>query len=278
MARVLVAGAEDLGCALAERLVSEGHEVYGLEPQGLELPPGVHVITADVTQATSLSRLPNDIELAFYAVETAQHDDETYRRHYVDGVRNLAAALAARGGLRRFFYASSTGVYHQDDGSWVDEASPTHPTEFNGKRVLEGERVLAESGLPATSIRFGGIYGRGRARVVEWIRSGRARLYSGGPSYTNRIHRDDCLGMFLHLMELEEPEPLYVGVDSDPCDFNELMTWLAHAFRMPTPETLKATRSSNKRCSNARILASGYELLYPSFKDGYTDIIAHEAW
>ena len=90
------------------------------------------------------------------------HDDAGYRAAYVDGLHNLLAELEGRPTPpRRVFFTSSTGVYGQDDGSWVNEGSPTEPGRFSGRRMVEAEGVLAASSIPHTSVRLGGIYAEG---------------------------------------------------------------------------------------------------------------------
>ena len=74
-------------------------------------------------------------------------------------------------------------------------------------------------------------------------------------------------------MELPEPEALYVAVDDDPAEWNDLMTWLTRSLIMPVPDRVDTARAPNKRCSNARLHESGYEYLFPSFRDGYKDIL-----
>ena len=104
----------------------------------------------------------------------------------------------------------------------------------------------------------------------------------GPPHYTNRIHRDDCAGVLRHLMQLEAPEPVYLGVDCEPADEAAVLRWLAGALGAAEPRIAAAgerhgrERRASKRCRNDRLLASGYRFLHPTFREGYRAILAEQ--
>jgi nucleoside-diphosphate-sugar epimerase len=284
--RVLVAGCGYVGSALAARLAAEGHAVWGLRRSPGELPQGVQPLKADLAEPSTLAGLPPSLDCVVYAAAPGGAADERYRAVYLDGVRNLLAALESRGQRpRRVLLTSTTGVYGQQAGEWVDEDSPTQPDGFRGQRPLEGERLLLAGPFPATVLRLGGIYGPGRTRLIEQVRSGRATCVPG--LWSNRIHRDDCAGALRHLMLLDNPAPLYLGVDQEPVDLCDVQRWLAARLGVAPPAAVEnadveaATpgrrRSSNKRCSSERLVASGYRFLFPTFREGYGAMLAEEA-
>jgi nucleoside-diphosphate-sugar epimerase len=176
------------------------------------------------------------------------------------------------------FLLSSTSVFGQTKGEWVDETSPTTPLDFRGRRVLEAEALLAASDQASTIVRLGGIYGPQRVGLIEKVRSGRATFPKGAIRYQNRIHRDDCAGALRHLMRLPAPEPLYLGVDCEPTDEASVLRWLAGALGAPEPRPVKDGGDDggrgNKRCRNDRLLASGYAFRYPTFREGYAALLA----
>ena len=89
---------------------------------------------------------------------------------------------------RRMFFASSTSVYGQHDGEWVDETSPTEPVDFRGRRLLEAEQLLATGSLRGRRpVRFGGIYGPRRSGLIDAVRGGRAVLRAG-PAALHQPH------------------------------------------------------------------------------------------
>jgi nucleoside-diphosphate-sugar epimerase len=280
MATVLVAGCGYVGMAFAELAANKGHDVVALRRTAHPMPPGVRLVQADLLLPESLNGLPDGIELVAYAAAADASTDEAYERTYVTGLSNLLQSLKRRGApIRRVLFTSSTGVYGQADGSWVDETSPTAPESFTGTRMLEGERVLFESGFPAIALRLGGIYGPGRTRLIDMVKSGQAKRATGPVQYTNLIHRDDCAGAIAHLLSHPNPQARYNGVDCEPCDRNALLEWLATQLRVPAPpfgstEDVKAHRPvGNKRCSNRLLRESGFQFRFPDFRAGFSSMI-----
>jgi nucleoside-diphosphate-sugar epimerase len=146
-------------------------------------------IVADLGVASSLLELPDGIEQVFYMPSPGGSDDALYRSVYVVGLQHLLEAMDKQGqSPSHFFLVSSTSVYGQQKGEWVDETSPTEPTRFAGKRLLESEKVLADGPFRGTVVRFGGIYGPRRIGLIERVRSGGA-VVSRATRYTNRIFR-----------------------------------------------------------------------------------------
>jgi nucleoside-diphosphate-sugar epimerase len=280
MPRVLIAGCGYVGSALGRALASESHEVWGLSRNPGSLPEGIDRITADLAVAESLEGLPAALDAVVYMAAPGGGGDASYRTVYVDGLANLMAALARQGqSPSRVFLVSSTAVYAQHEGEWVDESSPTNPTHFSGRRLLEAEAVLRSAAFPGTVIRFGGIYGPGRTRLLENVRAGRAVYRESPPQWTNRIHRDDCAGVVKHLLGLEDPADVYIGVDCEPARERDVQCWLADALAAPPPRAapagdpaIRAARG-NKRCRNDRLLASGYTFRHPTYREGYRAVI-----
>jgi nucleoside-diphosphate-sugar epimerase len=278
VAAVLVAGCGYVGAALARELVAAGHAAFGVKRSPHGLPDGVVPVAADLTERdalrAALARPHASFEIAVYAAAADAGDDAAYERAYVTGLRNTLDALRERGDpLRRVFFTSSTRVYAQDDGSWVDEASETAARDFRGARMLEAERLLAASDAPATSLRLGGIYGPGRTRTIESVRSGRAALRAA-PHYANRIHRDDAAGALAHAIAAslrgDDVPEILIGVDDDPADEADVLRWIAARLGVPEPPVRGAPGPpTGKRCSNARLRATGYRLRFPTFREGY---------
>lgn len=132
-----------------------------------------------------------------------------YRDVYLAGAGNLLAALAGTS-VRRVVYTSSTRVYGQKDGSWVDESGPTDPGDQNGRALLETERTLldgvAELGgrcaITATVVRLAGIYGSGRDAVSR-IRAAAGTQRGDGDAYVNMIHVEDVVAALIGLLDSE---------------------------------------------------------------------------
>ncbi len=287
MARILVAGCGYLGSELAAQLAADGHVTFGLRRSAGPLPRGVQPLVADLCDRAALRAVlagveHGGIDAVVYAAAADRSDDDAYRRAYVEGLANVIDWADAQG-MRppRVLFTSSTAVYAQQDGAWVDEESPTEPTHFSGVRMLEAERLLAAAG--GCALRLGGIYGPGRTRLVESVRAGTATIRPGPPRWTNRIHRDDAAGALRHLVGRALAgaplDPVYVGVDDEPSDDATTLRWLAERLGVPAPPVAgdpdgPRARSGNKRCRNARLRAAGYAFAYPTFREGYGAAIA----
>jgi len=276
MSTVLIAGCGYVGSALALRLAALGHTVWGLRRNTAALPSCARPFKADLLRPATLRPLPAHFDFVFYTAGAAGFTERDYRDAYVDGLGNLLDALEAGDAPpKRVFFTTSTGVYAQDDGSWLDEQSPTEPRRFSGKCLIEGEARLHAAPIPGTVLRLGGIYGPGRTRLLDNVRSGEARCVAGRTAYLNLIHRDDCAGALLHLMELDEPETVYLGVDELPVERCALLRWLAGALGVPEPRVVPATeapepqRGGNRRFRNTRLKASGYTFAFPNYREGY---------
>ena len=272
--RVLIAGCGYVGSALGELLASEGHSVFGLRRDPASLQDPITPVAVDLSRTISPETLPGTLDHVFYTASAGGPDDAAYRAAYVDGPRNLLEALASQqANVRRLFFTSSTGVYAQTNGEWVDETSPTNPESHTGRRLLEGELMVSEGSLPSTVVRLSGIYGPGRTRSTR--RALDMPADDGPRIYTNRIHRDDCAGVLRHLMLLPEPSSLYLATDHEPTDRRTVTEWLSTRLGRPLPEASPTSgrRRTNKRCNNARLLASGYEFRYPTFREGFAGLL-----
>lgn len=264
--RILIAGCGYLGSALAERLAERGHEVLGVRRSAARLPRGVASVCADLRDTSALAALPGRFDAVVYAAAPAGRDDAAYRAVYVEGVAACLAALRCE----RFLLTSSTGVYGQDAGEWVDEASPTDPTSFRGRRVLEGEQlVLCRPG--GSVLRLGGLYGPGRARLLREARAG-ASAGAGADAgrFTNRIHLADAAEVLAHLLALPRLAPVYLGVDCEPAAAGDVQRWLARRLGLPAPPPAGSPLAPRgKRCSNRLLLATGYRFWFPTYREGY---------
>ncbi len=279
MAKILIAGCGYIGTQLGVSLVAAGHEVWGLRRSAAALPRSIQPLHADLTRLDSLGCLPVGIDFIFYTAGAGATDEAAYRAVYLDGVGRFLDAIVDQGEKpRRVFFTSSTAVYAQRRGEWVDEESHTAPDGFRGDLLLCGERLILASPFPSTVVRFGGIYGPGRDSLLRAVREGGIRPQSGAAHYTNRIHRDDAAGVLQHLMGLEDLDDIYLAVDNEPSEQGEVIRWLAQALNLPVPaeepgSALTGNRSSgSKRCRNTRLLATGYRFLYPSYRDGYASL------
>ena len=270
----------------APTLARRGDSVWGLRRHPSGLPPALQPIAADLADPATLTALPSPLDAVVFAAAPEASDESSYERTYVRGLTNLLDALrrsAPAGELPpRIVLLSSTSVYGQTAGEWVDETSATTPIDFRGRIVLRGEETLLASGFPAIVLRLGGLYGPGRESLIDAVRDGRATLAPAPARFTNRIHLDDAVGAIVHLLDLaaDAAARVYLGVDEEPADRNDVLRWLAARLGVVLEEAAPgaqrrgdARSDSNKRCSSARLRGSGYRFRFPSYREGYDAIL-----
>jgi nucleoside-diphosphate-sugar epimerase len=266
---ILFLGFGDLARHTAAQLT--GHRMVGVSRSAKPAAPGVVCVQGAADGLVVQELLARETFDALVITLTPKaFTDADYAAAYGETLRALLPLLHAKPpGL--VVFVSSTGVYHQSDGGWVEEDSPVAPDTFSGRRLLEAENLLRAGGLPHTVLRCAGIYGPGRDFLLRQVREGKG----GSGDYTNRIHVRDAAGFIAHLLQRhfagEQVESLYLVCDSDPAPGTQVRLWLAERLGVdggslkPTP----SERGGNRRCNNRRLLASGYRLLYPSYKEGY---------
>ncbi|SEG79051.1 SDR family oxidoreductase [Marinobacterium lutimaris] len=271
--RVLIAGCGDVGSALGVSLAAEGVEVYGLRRTINQLPEAIQPLAGDLSSADGLPALPA-CDYLVYAAAAKSRDLEVYRSVYVDGLKRVLAALPQP--PKRLFLTSSTGVYGQHEHEWVDEFSATEPDSPSGQILLESEQIALSASVPATVVRFSGIYGPGRTHLLNQVRAG-IQAPESPVHFSNRIHRDDCAGFLAHLVGMairgETLAPIYLTSDNAPTPISEVMGWLAQQLDVEITERKPVRRGGSKRCRNLRLQATGYKLKYPDFKTGFSELL-----
>lgn len=266
--RLLIAGCGDLGQRLTRYL--DGWRFFGLRRNVSRLDAPIEPLSADLSQPRSLRVAAGFWDAVVYTATPGEFTPDAYRATYVEGLRALMAQVESP----RWIMVSSTAVYGQDAGEWVDEDSPTEPSRFNGEILLEAERVVAErAGL---AVRFSGIYGPGRDFLIRKVRRGGVRCRRSPPVWTNRIHSEDCASALAHLVELESPGSVYVATDRLPAPRWDVLEWLASRLGLPGPEAIDEPGGQGKRACAERLYSTGFALQYPDYKTGYSELLECE--
>jgi len=274
MAKILIVGCGAIGSELAEVLTAQGHQVTGLKRKPPE-PGRINYVTADITSPADLANLDTDFTQAFFIVSPDQRNEQSYRAVYETGLTNLLAKLPQS----RWIMVSSTSVYGQSPHcEWVDEDSAAQPENITSRLIRQAEQRVMASNPGNIVLRCSGIYGPGRDYLLR--QAMQAPVIQQTPAYfTNRIHQRDCVGVLAFLLErcLEGHElaQCYLASDDDPTPIWEVMTWLAEHLGClpPTAKNVGEDVRINKRCSNARLKALGYRFHYPSYQDGYLELL-----
>ena len=277
--KVMLVGCGDVGSRLARRLLQAGSTVYGLRRQVEKLPSGVIPVAGDVHGAACPQDWPSGpLDYLVYCTAASQHDEEGYRLAYLEGLRHVLNWLRQHEQRpRRILFVSSSGVYAQMDGQWIDETAPALSQNYSGRIMLEAEGLLHASEFPATTVRLTGIYGPGREWLLKQVRMG-YRVISEPPLYGNRIHADDAAGLLAFLIQADVDgvalEGCYIGVDDEPAPLHEVVGWLRQRLGVEHwAEESTVRRSGSKRCSNARARALGWRPEYPTYREGYGAVL-----
>ncbi|GIZ13723.1 NAD-dependent epimerase/dehydratase family protein [Pseudomonas sp. NCCP-436] len=279
-ASLLIAGCGDVGSRLALRMQAQGWRVYGLRRNAAVLPTGILPLAGDLhVDACPLAWPEEPLDYVVYAAAASQHDEAGYRSTYVEGLQRVLGWLAQhRQRPVRLLFTSSTGVYGQQEGEWIDENATAEAQGYAAQVMREAERVALDSGIPATLVRLSGLYGPGREWLLGQVRQG-YRVDAQPPLYANRIHVEDAAGLLATLLQAAARgvtlDDCYLGVDDEPAALHEVVGWLREQLGVSHwSEQQRVRRAGSKRCSNARARALGWEPRYPSYREGYAEILA----
>jgi nucleoside-diphosphate-sugar epimerase len=274
----LIIGCGYLGKRIAKRWVAAGDNVYAVTRKNERVNElescGMRPIIADITRPQSLENLP-ETDTVLFAVGMDRSQYSNIRAVYVDGLQNVLAKLGPT--TSHLIYISSTGVYGDFDGRWIDESAPTIPTREGGKACLEAEQLIATSrfGDVATVLRFAGIYGPDRVPTRALIESREWKKLSAN-GYLNLIHVDDGARIIESVAAESPAGQLYLVSDGHPPLRREYYQYIAEHFGVTeipweeveaTPGTSRS--ANNKRISNKKLL-NRFEINfeYPDFKSG----------
>lgn len=281
--RILVFGCGYVGSRLASRAVSAGHQVWGTTrtaAKGKTLAKlGIEPIVADWTDRRTLADLPQ-ADWILVAVSGEPRGRNRPLESLVGGLRNLLLTVSDEASI---CYLSTTGVYQQSDGRWVDESSPTRPGRAGARAHLMAETMLhrLRPQTPWTILRLAGIYGPERIPRIAQLRAG-AQIDSPENAYLNLIHVEDAVDAIMASWS-RAVDRLYLVADDHPVVRRDYYRFIADTcrapeptFTIPGPDASERLRSdSNKRIWNRRMKRDLLpKLHYPSYREGLTELLA----
>jgi nucleoside-diphosphate-sugar epimerase len=271
--RRLIIGCGYLGRRVARQWTVQGDTVFALTrtpAHAEELRQcGLAPIVGDVTDVASLAGLP-EVDTILFAVGLDRRSEHSQRDVYVGGLENVLQQI--QGDMPRVVYISSTSVYGQSQGEWVDESSACQPDSPNGQVCLDAERLLQQKVPQANILRLAGIYGPGRVvGRAEALRAG--QIPEGNPdAWLNLIHIDDAVAAVLACERQGTPGATCLVCDGHPCRRRDYYSLLAALIGAPAPFALSEqspTSNLNKRCCNRRLRDELHVVLrYPRFNIG----------
>ena len=258
---LLIAGAGYLGSEIAN--LAKNHHVSTATKSGEDGHEA-----CDLSSAEKVFRLSRKIptpKVIVHCASSGRGGAEAYRAVFIEGARNLLAAFPES----HLILTSSTSVYHQTDGSDVDEDSPTEPIRETSQLLLEAEKIVLDSG--GTIARLAGLYGPGRSVVLRKFLDGTAVIEEAGQRIFNQIHVKDAALATLHLAKGRLSGVFNVS-DNSPISQLECYQGLAEYFDKQLPPTGKKNTSrkrawTHKRVLNRKIRETGWEPAFPQFFD-----------
>lgn len=276
---IFIVGCGYLGERVASKISLAGIETHALTRQ-LERAEsferrGWHSHLGDWLQPDSLRDLPQVDTLLIAVTHRAVEGIPAEQTHTL-GLGHLIEKLP--GPLPRIVYISTTGVYSQDDGAWVNEESRCQPSRPGGIAALGAEKWLFQHFGPerVTILRMAGLYGPDRIPNAERTRL-KALAQTHGDSYLNLIHIEDAAGYCVEALQKKHPQFCYLVADGTPVARSEYYRFLLEFLEIPPDEaeSAPATTSpprraeSNKRVDVSRLRRDfAYDCLYTDFREG----------
>lgn len=286
---VLIIGCGYLGRRLGAELMRAGYRVRGMtrseEHAKAIQAGGIEPVVGDVTQAETLPRALADAAIVYHMLGGMRGTADELRCLHVEGTRNVLQALPPS--ARRYIYVSSTAVYGQTDGGWVDETAPTEPSSHLGRLRVEAEAVVqganGRNGLQTVVMRPSSIY-RPAGPLYKQVREGTYKVSSDPTKWMNHIYIDDFLDAMVLAASRGGGGGIYNLTDDEPHPAGEYFAFIADAMGVPRPPVTfeppeegcaVLVRESDKRVSNARIRADfGWTPKFPSYREGIRDAAA----
>jgi nucleoside-diphosphate-sugar epimerase len=278
---ILVSSGEtvSMGSAMDLLLIGNGYlgqavtrvfRAGGWQVTPVSLAGGDGCLACDVADAAAVNRLPR-ADCIVHCAASGRGGADSYQRVYVEGCRNLTAAFP---GVPLCF-TSSTSVYAQTDGSWVTEQSEALPERETGRLLLEAERFVLGAG--GWVCRLAGIYGPGRSVILGKFLAGEAVIEGGGGRFLNQIHRDDAARAIHHLVTSGAGGGVFNVSDSQPLSQLACYEALSSMFALPLPpggprDPARKRGWTHKQVANAKLRATGWQPVFPSFLDAVPTI------
>jgi nucleoside-diphosphate-sugar epimerase len=245
---------------------------------------GTHASSDKLKQGDYLFNEENNLPLEelknvthiLISIPPTKSGDLVYLR-YVEQLKEIKS-------LQWIGYFSSSAVYGDHQGNWVDEESNTNPTETLGKNRLIAEKQWLSSTLPVTILRLAGIYGEGRS-VIDSINSGKAtRIFKAG-HYFSRIHVRDIVSILKAMMNNPKTHEIYNIADDFPSPQEKVIEFACNLMGKKTPEMINFESAilsknminyymSSKRVDNNKVKRDyKIELEFPSYRQGLINLI-----
>ncbi len=270
--KTLIIGCGYVGLPLAEELQARGHAITAWvrsDATAATLAPHrfSRVIAGNVAEESAWSDAGADFDLAIHCASSGKGGEAAYEDVFLRGAQYLVRHLPQA----RKIFVSSTSVYGQTQGEIVSEESPAQPGTKTGVILRAAEGHILDAG--GTVVRSSGIYGPGRGVLFAKFQRGEAVIEGDGARWMNQIHQRDLVRALLHLIDHGAPGEIYNATDDTPVTQHDYYAWCAEFLGKPLPpfgpvNTQRKRGLTNKRVSNAKLRATDWTPIYPSFREG----------
>jgi len=271
-AKSLIIGCGYTGLPLAMMLQTRGSEVHVWvrSQESADKLSGfdfARIIAGNVADAAAWSAVTENFDVIVHCASSGRGGEAAYAEVFREGMRRVAEHQPAA----RKLFVSSTSVYAQTSGEIVTEESPAEPFTATGKILREAENIALKA--RAVVARSSGIYGPNRAMLWEKFKRGEAVIEGDGSRWINQIHQLDLVLALAWLAETGEGGEIYNVADDTPVMQRDYYAWCAEFLHQPLPpfapvNTERKRGLTNKRVSNAKLRATGWAPIYPSFREG----------
>ncbi|MFT4020944.1 MAG: NAD-dependent epimerase/dehydratase family protein [Acinetobacter sp.] len=256
---------------VAKQLFAHGHHIYTIS-RSAKTDAFAHHEIQDVHQL-HLCHLPN-IDWVYVLLSPDTSTVAAYQDTFVDAVRPIISALQQHN-LKRVVVVSSTRVYGESEGQWIDDDTVITPVDEQGMCLRQMEQLWLQA-YPeqVTIIRPSGIYGRSVQRMK--------RLAETTTSYnsihwSNRIHLDDLVGflVFLTTLKPQKIATAYIVSNSQPVALHQVLQWFQQQLHLPSL-ILQSERYTGKRIFAKRLQDSGFQLQHPDCFQDYLQLLQNK--
>ena len=287
--RTLIIGCGYTGEALGKRLFSIGHEVSGIlrnkENNARLIELGITPLNLDITKTSEIQQIPNNYDNIIISVSSSRGGLDAYKNVFGKGMINISNWLQTQS-IKSVVFISSTSVYRETDGEWVNEESETKPTSPNGVSRLNAEKswmnLAANKGLPIQIFRLSGIYSDQR-NILSRLKLGQEKIIDKKNHFFSRIHIDDIANILFNSLKKFKTEEIYNISDDKPASSKELILYGSQILGIEKPETVSVNsienemlknfykdskKVSNKKMKNKLLI----KLKYPTYREGLRNI------
>lgn len=279
---MLLIGCGYVGTRLARQYLDRGQSVTGVVRSAAGVARlnelGIPSLASDLARDDPIGLPLRGSRVFLMAPPPASGTEDLHTRRLVDAFRRA-------GNPRRVVYISTSGVYGDCGGAWVDETWPSQPSVDRARRRWDAEQTLSrwsrDSDCELVVLRVAGIYGPGRL-PLERIRQAAPMVQEAESPYSNRIHVDDLVTVCMAAMKRGQPEAVYNACDGNPTTMTHYFLAVADAAGLPRPplismaeaagqisEAMLSYLGESRRLSNRRLTEElGVALRYPTLSEG----------